>query len=142
MKSRDIFMEVFRYASTEDIKSVREGGELPSLSYLDFTYLDIVFFNEGCPPSHIAEQLNIARSAVSVKLNRLEKQGWVTRVRDDDDHRSYRIFLTEQAHKVYKPLFQMMETMEERISRSFSQDEIELFNRMLLTAIGYDSTEQ
>lgn len=139
MRTREVFMEVCRYISTEDIKTIREGGGLPTLSYLDFTYLDLVFFNEGCLPSFIAEQLNIARSAVTVKLNRLETDGWVTKVRDNNDHRAYRIYLTEQTKGVYQPLFQMLETMEGRISRSFTSDEVELFNRMLLVAIGYES---
>ena len=142
MNTREAFMELCRHISSEDVKSMREGGGLPSLSYLDFTYLDIVFFNEGCSPSFIAEQLNIPRSSVTVKLNRLEKEGWITKVKNEEDHRSYRIHLTEQTRMMYKPLFNMLDGFEERISRSFSADEVKLFNRMILTAIGYECKEE
>lgn len=142
MNTREAFMEVCRHISSEDVKSMREGGELPTLSYLDFTYLDIIFFNEGCSPSFIAEQLNIPRSSVTVKLNRLEKEGWVTKVKNEEDHRSYRIHLTEQTRMMYQPMFDMLDRFEERISKSFSADEVELFNRMLLTAIGYEHRDE
>ncbi len=141
MRLFDVFMDMYRYISSEDVRFIKDGDKFPPLTYMDFTYLDIVFLNEGCRPSFIAERLNIARSAVTVKLYDLEEGGWIEKIPDESDRRSFRVVLTEQSMELYKPMFDMFESFEDRISDSFSEKDVELFISMMRKAMPTNDSE-
>lgn len=124
MDLKDVFLELYIHISTNEATKIHV--DCHSLSYMDVTYLDIIFFNDGCTPSFIAEQLGIARSAVTVRLNKLEKEGWVEKIRDEKDCRLLRLTLTEQSRAEYQPLLNMFATFQDRIEKRFSDDESKL----------------
>ena len=48
----------------------------------------------------LAEQLDIGKAAVSRVIDSLESKGYVTRVRQNEDRRAYRVSLTDKAFSV------------------------------------------
>lgn len=136
MNLKESFMELYKFLSLEDVKYIRENDGISGLSYLDCTYIDLIFFNKGCSPSFIADQLNIARSAVTVRLNTLENNGWIEKVKCDSDRRSVSLKLTEQSEKLFEPLYEIFSLFEKRIDESFSEDEKVLFTSMICKIIG------
>ena len=79
----------------------RAQGNL-DLGYQDLLYMDIIYFHPNTTVSYIADVLNIAGTAVTVRLNRMEKNGWITRTRSDKDRRQYIISLTGDAMRMYQ----------------------------------------
>lgn len=72
------------------------------VSYQDLLYMDIIYFHPETTVSYISDVLNIAGTAVTVRLNRMEKNGWITRTRSESDHRQYIISLTGEAMEMYR----------------------------------------
>lgn len=135
MELKDAFMELYRYISVDEMHYVRENGDASRLSYMDTIYLDIIFLNDGCSPSYIADQLGIARSAVTVRLNRLAKDGWVEKTRDEMDRRAFRLRLTDRSMAEFQPLLNLFSKFQDRIRRRFTDEEQELVTAMIHCAI-------
>ena len=79
----------------------------------------------------LVEQLDVSKPAVSRALNSLETKGYVSRQRDLEDKRAYRIRLAEKAlvngaviERVYNQVFSLA-------MRNISQDELDYFMSLL-----------
>lgn len=127
-------MDLYRYMSMDEFRCYREGL-CNDLSYVDCLYLNIILLSEDCTPSDISYQLNIARSSVTVRLNKLESGGWISRIRDGDDRRSYRLSLTDKGKAEFEPIWSMFRLFESKIRERYTDEEIGLFCRIVDTAL-------
>ncbi len=58
----------------------------------------LLFFlcrNDGCVQQDMVRDTHLSAPSVSVELAEMEKDGWITRVRDENDARATRIYITE-----------------------------------------------
>lgn len=130
MELKDSFWEFYRYLVSDEVESIRRKGT-GDCSYLDMIYLDLVFFNDGCTPSFISESLGISKSAVAVRIKRLERDGYLARRVNENDRRSYFLTLTEKSYEYYAPLREMIDRFDRNLRYEFSEDQLELCVRML-----------
>jgi len=124
-------MRLYRFLSLEETELIRSQGLDFDLSYLDMVYLDLILLEDRCTPSLIAERLGIARSAVTVRLNKLEKNGFIDRTRNDEDKRSSVLGLTEMGMEWFRPMFDEFESFEAVIRSRFTDEEIGIVRRMI-----------
>lgn len=124
-------MRLYRFLSLEETELIRSQGLDFDLSYLDMVYLDLILLEDRCTPSLIAERLGIARSAVTVRLNKLEKNGFIERTRNDEDKRSSVLGLTEKGMEWFRPMFDEFESFEAMIRSRFTDEEIGIVRRMI-----------
>jgi MarR family transcriptional regulator for hemolysin len=75
----------------------------------------------------IVEQLEISKPAVSKALDLLEKMGYVTRVKDDEDRRATRVLLTEKAQAIGPKLKAIYEEVFSLAAQGLSEAEIRGF---------------
>ena len=115
------------------LRELRRAGEGPmgNMGFQDMLYLDIIHYHDGCTASFIADSLGIARSAVTVRLNRLEKRGWVTRSRSDADGRQYILSLTGDAKEMYDGMVAGMRRSLDELRHRYSDEDVERFLEML-----------
>jgi len=82
----------------------------------------------------LVRQLDISKPAVSRALNSLETKGFVTRQRDPDDRRAYRVRLVDKALEIGPAVEQIYSQVYMLAIRGISQDELdhflELFGRI------------
>ena len=82
----------------------------------------------------LVRQLDISKPAVSRALNSLETKGFVTRQRDPDDRRAYRVRLVDKALEIGAAVEQIYSQVYMLAIRGISQDELdhflELFGRI------------
>lgn len=124
-------MRLYRFLSLEETELIRSQGLDFDLSYLDMVYLDLILLEDRCTPSLIAERLGIARSAVTVRLNKLEKNGFIDRTRNDEDKRSSVLGLTEKGMEWFRPMFDEFESFEAVIRSRFTDEDIGIVRRMI-----------
>ena len=84
------------------LKELKRAQNDMDVSYQDLLYMDIIYFHPETTVSYIADVLNIAGTAVTVRLNRMERNGWITRTRSESDRRQYIISLTGEAMEMYR----------------------------------------
>ena len=115
------------------LRELRRAGEgaMGSMSFQDMLYLDIIHYHDGCTASFIADSLGIARSAVTVRLNRLERNGWISRSRSESDGRQYILSLSEDAKTLYDSMVAEMERAMAELRKRYSDEEVDRFMEML-----------
>lgn len=81
-----------------------------------FPILYLIARNPGQTQSAIAGAVGLDRSSLVPILNRLEKRGWVRRVPSRDDGRAHALELTEAGQRQLKVLYDLITSLEARIS--------------------------
>ena len=84
------------------LRELRRAQGNPDPGYQDLLYMDIIYLHPNTTVSYIADVLNIAGTAVTARLNRMERNGWITRARSEKDRRQYIISLTGDAMRMYQ----------------------------------------
>ena len=130
-----VFWSFYRRLTVFEQEYIKNGGLSSDCSYMDMVCMDIIMFNDDCTPSLISERLGVAKSAVTVRLKRLEEEGYLVRKVSEKDRRSYVLALTEKALGAYAPLNDLFKEFEKNLKFEFSPEELELGRRMLLCAI-------
>lgn len=101
---------------------VRRGG---------WFVLRTLWEDEGITHRELAQRLGLMEASVLEMVRALEKDGLVTRVRDEEDRRKVRIHLTRQGRSLEPTLMQVAQTVNERMVRDLSQAEAVLLKLLL-----------
>ena len=97
-------INAFYYDMTlEELRAMNGDAVCPDISYNSLLYLELIFSMNGkCTASKIADLLYVSRPAVTLKINELIKQGFVTKTPDPEDGRQYLLSVNEEAVPKYK----------------------------------------
>lgn len=121
----------FKVIGIHDLKSSHYSPHYGNLSFSTSKYLDILSFSENNTVSEIAQALGITKSAVTIKMNDLEKQGLIKRVQSKTDKRMFYISLTDNISDQFEKSDVIFEKIFEETSKKFSQDELEIFSNIV-----------
>ena len=87
--------------------------------------------HEGINQNSISKMFNIHRANIARSVNKLEQTGYIIRKKDDKDHRSHKLYLTQKA-KDKKPKFKkILHNWIEILLSGFSEDEKKQFINFL-----------
>lgn len=81
--------------------------------------------------SDLGEKMDIKDSTVVRLIDRMEKEEFVERVKDAKDRRVTYVMLTEKGKKRIEELLPIGEEMSKVFSENISQEEFEIFNKVL-----------
>lgn len=91
--------------------------------------------NDGCLPSQLGQGLKLDKSAITGLVDRLEKKRMIKRRNDPKDRRAIRLYLTSLGRDAAAKALPVVKQQNRAIKKGFSPDEIEVFSRVLRTAI-------
>jgi DNA-binding MarR family transcriptional regulator len=111
----------------------KEGfGELSMRQVL---YMEAIARLEHPSFSELAEELGITRSSVTILVGKLARNGYVQKVQDGNDHRSFHIVLTEKGKQftlIHRGIHQQMVQL---LTSRLNDDEIEQLTVLLKKAV-------
>ena len=87
---------------------------------------------DGCTQLELVNATHLKAPTVSVAMQKLEKNGIVIRRPDDYDLRATRVYLTEKGRELDNHTRQIVYEAEDLALASFTQEEKETFERLLL----------
>lgn len=93
------YEDVYLFA-TKRISSLISENVLKDLSLEQYSMLRIIYFQGPLRSAELTEQLNVNKSAITSKVDKLESKGLITRERDQSDRRNVYITATEAGKKV------------------------------------------
>ena len=98
MDLRDSLNRYYYDVTVSDLRQISRtgGGEL---SYNSIMYLDVISYQRAqgeCTVSTLANTLHITKSAVTIKVNELERLGMVTKTRSETDRRVIQLDVSPQ----------------------------------------------
>ena len=64
-------------------------------------------------------------------LKKLEEQGFLTRLRDERDKRSNKIYLSDKAKNIREDIFNILDDWNKQITRSLAKEEVKMLEDLL-----------
>lgn len=99
-------------------------GQPPVLKYLSE--------HDGCKQSEIAKREHVTAATTTVMLQTMEKNGLIERKSDENDLRIMRVYITEKGRETIKKCDEAIENMENELYETFTEEEIDMFARLLV----------
>jgi DNA-binding MarR family transcriptional regulator len=98
-------------------------GQIPLLLWL--------LEEDGVIQKELVERTNMEQSTVAEHLDRMERDGLVSRERGRDDRRKYRFYLTPKARLAARDLMRWLESGAELFTKGIPADDLAVFTRVI-----------
>ncbi len=92
--------------------------------------LHLLTQGQGVVQEQLVEQMDVSKPAISRALDSLAAKGYITRQRDLEDKRAYRIWLTSKALEIGPSIEQVYNHVFALALQGISQDELECFMKL------------
>ena len=119
--------QLYRKGSVFINKEVSEYG----IGSGQFMFLLELYINDGKNQEEIAETLKIDKGTTARALKKLEEQGFVTRIKDENDKRSNKIYLNDKAKDVREGVLDDLNDWNKEITKSLTEEEEEMLKSLL-----------
>lgn len=93
--------------------------------------LRCLWAEDGLPVSTIGERLQEVGGTMTGVLDRMEERGLIKRVRDEEDRRVWRIFLTDKGVELEETLPPLIVKVRKRLVKGVSASDLQTFNEVL-----------
>lgn len=115
----------------ENLKAMNKDKVYGNLTYNSLLYVELILYTENCTASYLADKLNIARSAVTLKVNDLVSKGIVYKIPSKTDKRVSYLKVSPEVAEEYRQLDIPLNKAAEQIESEFTKEEINIFIKML-----------
>lgn len=88
-----------------------------------YAYLLSVCKKPGIIQESLTEDLLYNKSSVARAIGQLEQKGFLLRMNDPQDKRSYRLFPTQKGRDMYQIIVEKLEKINEQLTMGFSDEE-------------------
>ncbi len=126
-KEDALLLKYSKEIEIHDFKIQTQSSFFSKLSYSTRKYLSIISFSEHNTISDIAKVLGLTKSAVTLKMNELEKQSLIVREQCENDKRVYNIRVSEDVKQSWKESDAIFEKIIGKTKKKFSEKEIDAF---------------
>ena len=104
--------------------------------------LFVLWQGDGIPIKALSDRCGLAITSLTTMLDRMEKQGLITRTQDNSDKRKTLLILTDKARSLKTAYDAVSDTMGEIYYKGFSEEEIRSFesylDRILMNLEGWE----
>lgn len=124
--------------SLKELQLMNESDYFHGLSYNSLLYLNIIAEWENCTVSTLADLLNITKSAVTIKVNELVKQGFLVKTQSSTDKRKFHLKLSDHTNEIFYNYDTIFNAIDADMKAIYSPEQIDLFCQMLHTVSSLD----
>ena len=94
-------------------------------------FLIELYKNVGISQEELSEILNIDKATTCRAIKKLEKEELLIKVKDENDKRAYKLYLTEKSKSIEDNIKNALNEWEKHISKELSQEEVNILINML-----------
>ena len=91
-----------------------------------------LWHHDGVPQCELAQAMHVSPASVTNMLQRMERDGWIARERDEEDQRLVRVYLSDKAKAMRKEARKAFREMEEELNAVYTEAERATLRRLLL----------
>jgi DNA-binding MarR family transcriptional regulator len=135
-------MNYFYYRTSVDELRWLNGGDYNGITYNSMLYLNVIAYTPDCTVSKLAEIVRITKPAVTIKVNELEKRGFVVKEQSSEDKRIFHLRLSSAMAEQYGMYSRLGEETEKMLCGKYSEKDVRLFSQMLRDAAEFGMEEQ
>lgn len=122
----DRYVDIFLYGS-KGVLDLMSEQLFEQLSFMQYSLLRILYEKEPLRMSELAGLLGIHKSAVTVKVEKLEKKGLIERERDRQDRRNIYLYVSPKGKKQYEETEEKIAQFLTDIMQQLSPEVMEAF---------------
>jgi DNA-binding MarR family transcriptional regulator len=130
-KMKLLLLQIFNMVMKTEETAINETASSHNLSVAEMHTLVAVGRHEAKTMSTIAGELRVNVSTLSIAINKLEKKGYVERIRTEDDRRVVRISLTSNGEKALEQHEKFYFDLVEEACGSMDDQEKKIFIQSL-----------
>ena len=97
-----------------------------------FMFLLELYIQDGRNQEELSERLKIDKGTTARALKKLEEQGFITRLKDECDKRSNKIYLTQKAKDVQENVYDILDELNKKLRESLSKEEEDIVEKLLM----------
>lgn len=97
-----------------------------------FMFLLELYIQDGRNQEELSERLKIDKGTTARALKKLEGQGFITRLKDECDKRSNKIYLTQKAKDVQENVYDILDEWNKKLRESLSKEEEDIVEKLLM----------
>ena len=125
--------DFYYHMSLYELQVMNGNDYYNGLSYNSILYINVMEQMDECTVSKIADALKITKSAVTLKINELVKQGVVIKKQSEKDKRVYYLELSPHMEQVLGIYDQVFYKIERELKEKYSQEQLDTFGEVLKT---------
>ena len=91
-----------------------------------------LYIQDGRNQEELSERLKIDKGTTARALKKLEEQGFITRLKDECDKRSNKIYLTQKAKDVQETVYDILDEWNKKLRESLSKEEEDIVEKLLM----------
>ena len=90
-----------------------------------------LYHSDSMSQKELAARLNVTAPSITSSIQKMEREGYLTRHPDPEDQRVMRLTLTKKGESCIDGVYTVADQMEELMFRGMTREEIMLFKRLL-----------
>ena len=94
-------------------------------------FLIQLYKKDGISQEELSENLNIDKGTTCRAIKKLEDEKFLIRVKDENDKRAYKLYLTEKSKEIEGNIKSILYEWEKSISKDLSQEEVDILLTVL-----------
>lgn len=128
---KDTINHFFYTMSVNELQLMNEKFKDLNITYNSLLYLDLISQMPNCTVTMLSQALHISKSAVTLKVNELVKQGLLLKQQSEKDKRIYYLLLKDEINEIYTQYDKALYKAIENVNTHFSIEEQEVFSKIL-----------
>jgi DNA-binding MarR family transcriptional regulator len=96
-----------------------------------FDFLMILYRKDGISQETLAKILKVSKATSTRAIQSLEKEGYLYRQRDENDHRAYRVYLTEKGKEMRGVILEKLNSFVDTLLSDFTPEEKTIFRLLI-----------
>lgn len=94
-------------------------------------FLMELYKKDGISQEELSEVLNIDKATTCRAIKKLEESEFLTRVKDKNDKRAYKLYLTQKSKDMEESIRDVLRICEDHISKNLSEEEVKTLAMIL-----------
>lgn len=94
-------------------------------------FLMELYKKDGISQEELSEGLNIDKATTCRAIKKLEEAEFLTRVKDKNDKRAYKLYLTQKSKDMENSIRDVLRICEDHISKNLSEEEVKTLAMIL-----------
>jgi len=90
-----------------------------------YIFLLNLYRNSGITQEELTDIVKLDKATTARAIKKLEEEGYVSRVKKENDKRAYRLELTEKAQNIKEEVYSIMDQWENKVRSCLTQEETE-----------------
>lgn len=130
-KNLEQILSLIIHASEVLEEDIKQKSDLKNLTARQLSCIESILELKNPSMSELAHYIKIAKASMSVMIDRLEKNQYLTKVKSDEDRRTAHIHLTEKGVKAANLHHELHHKISELLTSRMTKSEKEILNVLL-----------